>query len=101
MDTNIFIVLFCIVFIATAIMELLRNCIKVKKDLLKKAILTATGIIVAFILVTIAYFAFDSMRDHCNPLAIVIYSLVVYFVQKDLDLEIIKPVVKKIMEKKI
>lgn len=99
MNTNLLTVMLGIVFIAMAIMEFMRKHVNPKNENLKKALLTIIGLIVSWILTAIAFFAFESVSSHANALSIIIYGLIVYFAQKDIDMEILKPLLKKLIYK--
>ena len=67
-------------------------------DTKKKVILTITGLAVAMLASTLCYFSFSVFEDGIK-LSIVFNGLVIYFMQKDVTLEVLKPILKRLFEK--
>lgn len=67
-------------------------------DTKKKIILTITGLVVSMIASTLCYFSFSVFEDGVK-LSIVFNGLVIYFMQKDVTLEVLKPMLKRLFEK--
>ena len=67
-------------------------------DTKKKIILTIAGLIVSMLASTLCYFSFSVFEDGVK-LSIVFNGLVIYFMQKDVTLEVLKPILKKLLER--
>ena len=67
-------------------------------DTKKKVILTITGLAVSMLASTLCYFSFSVFEDGVK-LSIVFNGLVIYFMQKDVTLEVLKPMLKRLFEK--
>ena len=67
-------------------------------DTKKKAILTITGLVVSMLASTLCYFSFSVFEDGIE-LSIIFNGLVIYFMQKDVTLEVLKPILKKLLER--
>ena len=67
-------------------------------DTKKKIILTVAGLIVSMLASTLCYFSFSVFEDGVK-LSIVFNGLVIYFMQKDVTLEVLKPMLKRLFEK--
>ena len=67
-------------------------------DTKKKVILTITGLAVSMFASTLCYFSF-SVFESGIELSIIFNGLVIYFMQKDVTLEVLKPILKKLLER--
>ena len=67
-------------------------------DTKKKIILTITGLVVSMLASTLCYFSFSVFEDGIE-LSIIFNGLVIYFMQKDVTLEVLKPMLKRLFEK--
>ena len=67
-------------------------------DTKKKIILTITGLVVSMFASTLCYFSFSVFEDGIE-LSIIFNGLVIYFMQKDVTLEVLKPTIKRIFNK--
>lgn len=67
-------------------------------DTKKKVILTITGLVVSMFASTLCYFSF-SVFESGIKLSIFFNGLVIYFMQKDVTLEVLKPTLKKLLER--
>lgn len=67
-------------------------------DTKKKIILTITGLVISMLASTLCYFSFSVFEDGIK-LSIVFNGLVIYFMQKDVTLEVLKPMLKRLFEK--
>ena len=67
-------------------------------DTKKKIILTIMGLVVSMLASTLCYFSFSVFEDGIK-LSIVFNGLVIYFMQKDVTLEVLKPMLKRLFEK--
>ena len=67
-------------------------------DTKKKVILTITGLAVSMLASTLCYFSF-SVFESGIELSIIFNGLVIYFMQKDVTLEVLKPILKKLLER--
>ena len=67
-------------------------------DTKKKVILTIIGLVVSMLASTLCYFSFSVFEDGIK-LSIVFNGLVIYFMQKDVTLEVLKPMLKRLFEK--
>jgi len=78
-----------------------------KKFVMKDGIVVLTEKIFLWVLAfmlsvainALCYFSFDFVKEGASMLSILFYSLITYFVQKDLNLELVKPTFKKLMER--
>lgn len=68
------------------------------EDTKKKIILTITGLVISMLASTLCYFSFSVFEDGIK-LSIVFNGLVIYFMQKDVTLEVLKPMLKRLFEK--
>ena len=64
----------------------------------KKIILTVAGLTVSMLASTLCYFSFSVFEDGVK-LSIIFNGLVIYFMQKDVTLEVLKPMLKRLFEK--
>ena len=67
-------------------------------DTKKKIILTIMGLVVSMLASTLCYFSFSVFEDGIE-LSIIFNGLVIYFMQKDVPLEVLKPILKRLFEK--
>ena len=67
-------------------------------DTKKKVILTIIGLVVSMLASTLCYFSFSVFEDGIK-LSIIFNGLVIYFMQKDVTLEVLKPMLKRLFEK--
>ena len=67
-------------------------------DTKKKVILTITGLVISMLASTLCYFSF-SVFESGIELSIIFNGLVIYFMQKDVTLEVLKPILKKLLER--
>ena len=67
-------------------------------DTKKKIILTITGLVISMLASTLCYFSFSVFEEGIK-LSIVFNGLVIYFMQKDVTLEVLKPMLKRLFEK--
>ena len=99
---NIYLIFFFCVLICSGIMETIRQVVSRHygegNDTKKKVILTITGLVVSMIASTLCYFSFSVFEDGIK-LSIVFNGLVIYFMQKDVTLEVLKPILKRLFEK--
>lgn len=99
---NIYLIFFFCVLICSGIMETIRQvvCRHYGKgnDTKKKIILTITGLVISMLASTLCYFSFSVFEDGIK-LSIVFNGLVIYFMQKDVTLEVLKPTLKKLLER--
>ena len=66
--------------------------------IIKKVILTITRLVVSMLASTLCYFSFSVFEDGIE-LSIIFNGLVIYFMQKDVTLEVLKPILKKLLER--
>ena len=64
----------------------------------KKVILTITGLVISMLASTLCYFSFSAFESGIE-LSIIFNGLVIYFMQKDVTLEVLKPILKKLLER--
>ena len=99
---NIYLIFFFCVLICSGIMETIRQVVSRHygegNDTKKKVILTITGLVVSMIASTLCYFSFSVFEDGIE-LSIIFNGLVIYFMQKDVTLEVLKPMLKRLFEK--
>ena len=99
---NIYLIFFFCVLICSGIMETIRQVVSrhygKDEDTKKKIILTITGLVVSMLASTLCYFSFSVFEDGIK-LSIVFNGLVIYFMQKDVTLEVLKPMLKRLFEK--
>lgn len=98
---NLYLVLFGVVFITAGIMESVRRKVtKLKvKELTCKMMMWAIGLSLSLVLVAIAILAFRNVMGDFNVWKVLFYALVVYFIQKDITMEVLKPILNKIKER--
>ena len=99
---NIYLIFFFFVLICSGIMETIRQVVSRHygegNDTKKKVILTITGLVVSMLASTLCYFSFFVFEDGIK-LSIIFNGLVIYFMQKDVTLEVLKPTLKKLLER--
>ena len=99
---NIYLIFFFCVLICSGIMETIRQVVSRHygegNDTKKKIILTITGLVISMLASTLCYFSFSVFEDGIE-LSIIFNGLVIYFMQKDVTLEILKPMLKRLFEK--
>ena len=99
---NIYLIFFFCVLICSGIMETIRQVVSRHygegNDTKKKIILTITGLVVSMLASTLCYFSFSVFEDGIE-LSIIFNGLVIYFMQKDVTLEVLKPILKRLFEK--
>ena len=99
---NIYLIFFFCVLICSGIMETIRQVVSRHygegNDTKKKVILTITGLAVSMLASTLCYFSFSVFEDGIK-LSIIFNGLVIYFMQKDVTLEVLKPMLKRLFEK--
>ena len=99
---NIYLIFFFCVLICSGIMETIRQVVSRHygegNDTKKKVILTITGLVVSMFASTLCYFSF-SVFESGIKLSIIFNGLVIYFMQKDVTLEVLKPMLKRLFEK--
>ena len=99
---NIYLIFFFCVLICSGIMETIRQVVSRHygegNDTKKKVILTITGLAVSMLASTLCYFSFSVFEDGIE-LSIIFNGLVIYFMQKDVTLEVLKPILKKLLER--
>ena len=99
---NIYLIFFFCVLICSGIMETIRQVVSRHygegNDTKKKIILTITGLVVSMLASTLCYFSFSVFEDGIE-LSIIFNGLVIYFMQKDVTLEVLKPMLKRLFEK--
>lgn len=99
---NIYLIFFFCVLICSGIMETIRQVVSRHygegNDTKKKVILTITGLVVSMLASTLCYFSFSVFEDGIK-LSIFFNGLVIYFMQKDVTLEVLKPTLKKLLER--
>ena len=99
---NIYLLFFFCVLICSGVMEALRQIVSRHygegHDTKKKIILTVAGLTVSMLASTLCYFSFSVFEDGVK-LSIVFNGLVIYFMQKDVTLEVLKPMLKRLFEK--
>ena len=99
---NIYLIFFFCVLICSGIMETIRQVVSRHygegNDTKKKIILTITGLVVSMLASTLCYFSFSVFEDGIK-LSIIFNGLVIYFMQKDVTLEVLKPILKRLFEK--
>ena len=99
---NIYLIFFFCVLICSGIMETIRQVVSRHygegNDTKKKVILTITGLVFSMLASTLCYFSFSVFEDGIK-LSIVFNGLVIYFMQKDVTLEVLKPMLKRLFEK--
>ena len=99
---NIYLIFFFCVLICSGIMETIRQVVSRHygegNDTKKKIILTITGLVVSMLASTLCYFSF-SVFESGIELSIIFNGLVIYFMQKDVTLEVLKPTLKKLLER--
>ena len=99
---NIYVIFCFCVLICSGIMETMRQVVcrhyGEGNDTKKKVILTITGLVVSMLSSTLCYFSFSVFEDGIK-LSIIFNGLVIYFMQKDVTLEVLKPMLKRLFEK--
>ena len=99
---NIYLIFFFCVLICSGIMETIRQVVSRHygegNDTKKKVILTITGLAISMLASTLCYFSFSVFEDGIK-LSIILNGLVIYFMQKDVTLEVLKPMLKRLFEK--
>ena len=99
---NIYLIFFFCVLICSGIMETIRQVVSRHygkgEDTKKKIILSITGLVVSMLASTLCYFSFSVFEDGIK-LSIIFNGLVIYFMQKDVTLEVLKPILKRLFEK--
>ena len=99
---NIYLIFFFCVLICSGIMETIRQVVSRHygegNDTKKKVILTITGLAISMLASTLCYFSFSVFEDGIK-LSIVFNGLVIYFMQKDVTLEVLKPMLKRLFER--
>lgn len=96
---NIYLLTFLIVFVLVALMEIVRRLVsKIQKEWVKTLINTVVGLVLSFAFALLAYYCFDFYQIG-SPWAIILYTLGLFFAQKDLDKSILKPILNKLAEK--
>ena len=99
---NIYLIFFFCVLICSGIMETIRQVVSRHygegNDTKKKVILTITGLAISMLASTLCYFSFSVFEDGIK-LSIIFNGLVIYFMQKDVTLEVLKPILKKLLER--
>ena len=99
---NIYLIFFFCVLVCSGIMETIRQVVSRHygegNDTKKKIILTITGLVVSMLASTLCYFSFSVFEDGIE-LSIIFNGLVIYFMQKDVTLEVLKPILKRLFEK--
>ena len=99
---NIYLIFFFCVLICSGIMETIRQVVSRHygkgNDTKKKVILTITGLVISMLASTLCYFSFSVFEDGIE-LSIIFNGLVIYFMQKDVTLEALKPILKRLFEK--
>ena len=99
---NIYLIFFFCVLICSGIMETIRQVVSRHygegNDTKKKVILTITGLVISMLASTLCYFSFSVFEDGIE-LSIVFNGLVIYFMQKDVTLEVLKPILKRLFER--
>ena len=99
---NIYLIFFFCVLICSGIMETIRQVVSRHygegNDTKKKVILTITGLVISMLASTLCYFSFSAFEDGIK-LSIIFNGLVIYFMQKDVTLEVLKPMLKRLFEK--
>ena len=99
---NIYLIFFFCVLICSGIMETIRQVVSRHygegNDTKKKVILTITGLVVSMFASTLCYFSFSVFEEGIK-LSIIFNGLVIYFMQKDITLEVLKPTLKKLLER--
>ena len=99
---NIYLIFFFCVLICSGIMETIRQVVSRHygegNDTQKKVILTIIGLVVSMLASTLCYFSFSVFEDGIK-LSIIFNGLVIYFMQKDVTLEVLKPTLKKLLER--
>ena len=99
---NIYLIFFFCVLICSGIMETIRQVVSRHygegNDTKKKVILTITGLAVSMFASTLCYFSFSAFESGIE-LSIIFNGLVIYFMQKDVTLEVLKPILKKLLER--
>ena len=82
------------VFITTGFMEMMRRMIQVKGH---KYILWLIGFLVSLGTVSLVYYTIGILQG--SDLSILFYGLIVYFIQKELTMECLKPLINKFIGK--
>ena len=99
---NIYLIFFFCVLICSGIMETIRQVVSRHygegNDTKKKVILTITGLAISMLASTLCYFSFSVFEDGIK-LSIIFNGLVIYFMQKDVTLEVLKPMLKRLFER--
>ena len=99
---NIYLIFFFCVLICSGIMETIRQVVSRHygegNDTKKKIILTIMGFVVSMLASTLCYFSFSVFEDGIK-LSIIFNGLVIYFMQKDVTLEVLKPMLKRLFER--
>ena len=99
---NIYLIFFFCVLICSGIMETIRQVVSRHygkgEDTKKKIILTITGLAISMFASTLCYFSFSVFEDGIK-LSIIFNGLVIYFMQKDVTLEVLKPMLKRLFER--
>ena len=99
---NIYLIFFFCVLICSGIMETIRQVVSRHygegNHTKKKIILTITGLVISMLASTLCYFSFSVFEDGIK-LSIIFNGLVIYFMQKDVTLEVLKPMLKRLFER--
>ncbi len=82
--------------VVASLMELIK--FKVYDDKATKVKMTLLGLLFSGVLSPVLYFGFTLLG---TPVAMVLYWVVIFIVQKYLDMKAIRPIVKSIIQKKM
>ena len=87
------------VLIASAVVASIMEIIKGKKYKDKATFkqMTVWGVILSIMVSAITYFAFDLLG---HTISIALYSILIFFIQKEMDMNYIRPKIKAYLEKK-
>lgn len=96
---NIILIFLMDVLIASAIMEIFRQLFKNCKDWVKTTFLTLIALCVSGFLAIVSYYGFPALEEGTTPLAIIVFSFLIFALQREIDLNVIKPLINKAVEK--
>lgn len=85
--------------IASAVMEIFRQLFKEAKDWVKTIALTLIALVVSSIVAMVSYYGFVVLREGTTPISIVLFALLVFALQREIDLNVLKPMINKAVEK--
>ncbi len=96
---NIYILMFLCILITAGIMETIREIVvkRLDKQWQTKLILIPCGLIISILTVSLGLYGF--YQSEFNFMKVFFYGFVVYFLQKDVTLEVLKPIIQRFKDR--